>query len=245
MLRSRQFWVQSGVLSLIACLVTFALILVSSNTILPCIPDADLNVAQRNICYHARKTPGRWRLIKLPMDIYFVRDLFPCLLSKVFDCQSSCLCFLPRSSCLLELSSMGNGYRMGSFRSAVGAQRKVSGNRRRFPPLIQCLPRAGVALSVGGINVATSTLVRPLISQPSHQCIPTLFQAIALHTFIMAWFSKGFHALKTACIVISIPWIFSFLYFLGIGVAHRSGPDMIFRPAPVSTNFSLSSTQTY
>ena len=81
--------------------------------------------------------------------------------------------------------------------------------------------------------MATSTLVRPVISQPSHLCIPTSFQAIALHTFIMAWFSKGFHALKTAWIVVALPWTFSFLYFLGLGVAHRSGSDMIFRPAPV------------
>ena len=28
---------------------------------------------QRNIRYHAKKYPGQWRLIKVPMDVYLVR----------------------------------------------------------------------------------------------------------------------------------------------------------------------------
>jgi len=47
------FVTQAGVMSLLACLVTYALIV-------------------RNICRHARQTPGRWRLIRVPMDIYLL-----------------------------------------------------------------------------------------------------------------------------------------------------------------------------
>jgi hypothetical protein len=29
-------------------------------------------VTQRNVVYHAKRYPGRWRLIKVPMDVYLV-----------------------------------------------------------------------------------------------------------------------------------------------------------------------------
>jgi hypothetical protein len=65
-----KFVAQSGPLSLFACLVTYALILVSPHTIN--ITEHALNHSQRNIRYHARRNPKRWRLIKVPMDIYLV-----------------------------------------------------------------------------------------------------------------------------------------------------------------------------
>jgi hypothetical protein len=68
--REDKFVTQSGALSLLAYLVTLALILVSPHA--TGIVGYAFSHSQRNIRYHARTHPGRWRLIKVPMDIYLV-----------------------------------------------------------------------------------------------------------------------------------------------------------------------------
>jgi len=47
------FVTEAGVMSFFACLVTYGLIL-------------------RNVRYYAKRTPGKWRLLKVPMDIYLL-----------------------------------------------------------------------------------------------------------------------------------------------------------------------------
>ena len=85
--------------------------------------------------------------------------------------------------------------------------------------------------------MASSTLVCLQFGSdvnPRAHSVISFRKAIPLHTFIMVWYSKGYNALKTAWITISIPWIYSFIYFAVLGASHQSGPDAIYRPAPVS-----------
>jgi hypothetical protein len=106
-------------------------------------------------------------------------------------------------------------------------------------------------MSIGGITVAYSTLVSinfdPGISRLTTytHLVIWLRQAIPLHTFIMVWYSKGYHALTIAWIAISIPWIFSLVYFIALGSAYPSGPNKIFRPAPVCCIAYRSSNQSF
>ena len=62
-----------------------------------------------------------------------------------------------------------------------------------------------------------------------------LSQAIAIHTFVMVWCNKGFQAIKLAYFVISLPWLFAIIYLAAISSVPRAGPDILFRPAPVSS----------
>ena len=103
-----QFVTQSGALSLFACLITYFLILVSITN-----PIASLvfTVRQRNIRHHSRINPGKWRLIKSPMDVYLVSDGLQPYHSNT-DFESSCLSSLQKHLRLLGLASMGDGYNL-------------------------------------------------------------------------------------------------------------------------------------
>jgi hypothetical protein len=60
-------------------------------------------------------------------------------------------------------------------------------------------------------------------------------QAIAIHTFFVAWFGKGAESGRIAIIAVIIAWLYVLIFNVALVATHKTLAN-VYTPTPVSTN---------